>query len=103
MVWLFDPSDRQPRGRNRFPRTEVPGVPGTWDVWIDATDPPCISYVSTDPRDSLSYDLNKFIQHSVTNQYGITNSMYLSVVFAGFEIWGGADGVQLKRFCADVK
>jgi hypothetical protein len=38
----------------------------------------------------------------VTKGYGITNSMYLSVIFAGFEIWGGGDGLQLQAFCANV-
>lgn len=103
MVWLFDPENRQPRGTNDVPAHTVSGVPGTWDVWIDKTDPLCISYVSTTPMDSLSFDLNNFIQDSVTNSYGITNSMYLSVIFAGFEIWGGGDGLDLKQFCADVK
>jgi hypothetical protein len=28
--------------------------------------------------------------------------MYLSIVFAGFEIWGGGDGLQAKAFCANV-
>jgi hypothetical protein len=29
--------------------------------------------------------------------------MYLNIVFAGFEIWGGNDGLQVKQFCASVK
>ena len=111
MVWMFKPKDRQPRG-GLGPGTggsptraalTVDGVSGTWDVWIDsASDPPCISYVSTTPLDGLAFDLNKFIQDSVTNQYGIKSSMYLSLVFAGFEVWGGGDGLQLKQFCANV-
>jgi hypothetical protein len=102
MVWLFKPTDRQPRGSNAYPRQTVRGLSGTWDVWIDYTNPPCISYVSTTPLDKLDYDLNSFIQDSVTKGYGITSSMYLSIIFAGFEIWGGADGLQAKAFCADV-
>ncbi|HET9960035.1 MAG TPA: hypothetical protein VFQ61_36335 [Polyangiaceae bacterium] len=110
MVWYYDPAQRQPRGGMRNGTTTVAnvgahtveGVPGTWDVWIDRTDPLCISYVSTTPRDSLEFDLNKFIQDSVKNNYGITASMYLSIVFAGFEIWGGGDGLQTKQFCAKV-
>ena len=84
------------------PGMTVSGVSGTWDVWVDSTNPPCISYVSHDPTDGLTFDLNKFIQDSVTNSYGITNSMYLSVVFGGFEVWSGGDGLQLKQFCATV-
>jgi hypothetical protein len=102
MVWLFKPTDRQPRGRNAHPEQAVHGLPGTWDVWIDSSDPPCISYVSTTPRDRLDFDLNDFIQDSVANDYGITSSMYLSIIFAGFEIWGEGDGLQAKAFCANV-
>jgi hypothetical protein len=102
MVWLFKPTDRQPRGRKTYPRQTVAGLSGTWDVWIDDTDPPCISYVSSKPLDGLDYDLNSFIQDAVENSYGVTSDMYLSVIFAGFEIWGGADGLQAKAFCANV-
>jgi len=103
MVWYFKPDNRQPRGSNRYPGKQVAGLPGSWDVWIDNTNPPCISYVATSKVESLDFDLNSFIKDSVKNSYGITNSMYLSIIFAGFEIWGGADGLQAKAFCADVK
>jgi hypothetical protein len=111
MVWLFKPGERRPRGgvpqttgdnKANYTAHPVSGVPGTWDVWIDKTDPLCISYVSSDPIDGLSYDLNNFIQDSVTNQYGITSSMYLSIIFAGFEVWSGGDGLECKQFCAAV-
>jgi hypothetical protein len=102
MVWLFNPSNRQPRGRKAYAGHSVAGLPGSWDVWIDSTDPTCISYVSTTARETLDFDLNNFIQDSVTNRYGITSSMYLSVVFAGFEVWGGGNGLQTKAFCASV-
>jgi cellulose 1,4-beta-cellobiosidase len=111
MVWMFDPRDRQPRGGapdadgkmgpNVAAHT-IPGVDGTWDVWIDKTDPLCISYVRTTPTDGMAFDLNTFIRDSVTNSYGITSSMYLAIVFAGFEVWGGGDGLKLKQFCAAV-
>ena len=111
MVWLYKPSARQPRGGTgqatgaapNFPAQTVAGMPGTWDVWVDSsTDPPCISYVSSTPLDALSFDLNNFIEDAVTQNYGITTSMYLSLVFAGFEIWSGGDGLQTKQFCAAV-
>jgi hypothetical protein len=103
MVWYFKPDNRQPRGSNRYPNKTIPGIPGTWDVWIDSTNPPCISYVANTKVESMDFDLNNFIQDSVKNSYGITSSMYLSIIFAGFEIWGGSDGLQAKAFCADVK
>jgi len=104
MVWMFKPSDRQPRGSDAGHLAQtVQGVSGTWNVWIDkSTNPPCVSYVSTTPIDGLAFDLNNFIKDAVTNQYGVTSSMYLSLVFGGFEIWGGADGLKLQQFCASV-
>jgi hypothetical protein len=104
MVWMFKPTDRQPRGRDAHPAQTINGVSGTWDVWIDSsTNPPCISYVSSKPIDGLAFDLNDFIQDAVAKQYGVTSAMYLSLVFGGFEIWGGADGLQLQKFCATVQ
>jgi hypothetical protein len=78
------------------------GVDGAWDVWVDGSNPPFISYVRTSPVDGMDFGLNKFIQDSVKNNYGITNSMYLSVVFSGFEICGQGDGLSVDRFCAKV-
>jgi len=103
MVWLFKPSDRQPRGTIALAETPVPGLPGKWDGWIDRTDPLCISYVSSTPIERGDFDLNQVIRDSVDNRYGITDSMYLSIVFAGFEVWGGGDGLELQKFCADVR
>jgi hypothetical protein len=60
--------------------------------------------VSTAPLDGLVFDLNDFIKHAVGKNYGVvTGSMYLNIVFGGFEIWGGADGLELQQFCVDVK
>jgi len=103
MVWLFKPSDRQPRGSLRANGVVVTGVKGGWDVWYDTTNPPCVSYVASDKIASLEFDLNNFIKDAVQNSYGITASQYLSIVFAGFEVWGGGDGLQIKKYCANVK
>jgi len=104
MVWLFMPSDRQPRGGGPHARGQKVGsLPGTWDVWVDSSNPPCISYVSTTQIETLDFDLNQVIQDAVTKGYGITSSMYLSIIFGGFEVWGGADGLQLEAFCASVQ
>ena len=103
MVWMFKPTDRQPRGKDDGHTNQtITGVSGAWNVWVDTTNPPCVSYVSTTPLDGLEFDLNDFIKDAVAKGYGLTNSMYLSIVFGGFEIWGGADGIQLKQFCATV-
>jgi endoglucanase len=103
MVWLFKPSDHQPRGTLRANGSVIDGVKGVWDVWYDNTNPPCVSYVSSDKISSLEFDLNYFIQDAVQNNYGVTSNQYLSVIFAGFEVWGGGDALQVKKFCANVK
>ncbi len=107
MVWYFQPSNRQPRGSNEHPGHTVSGVSGSWNVWVDHSNPPCISYVSTSPIEKLDFDLNKFIQDATNNGYGYSSgewkNKYLSVIFAGFEIWGGGNGLQAKAFCANVQ
>ncbi len=103
MVWLFKPSNRQPRGGIQARNHVVHGVSGDWTVWVDKTNPPCISYVSTEPRNDIKFDLKDFIVDSVKEEYGITENMYLSIVFAGFEVWGGGDGLKANKFCAKVE
>ena len=104
MVWLFKPSNRQPRGSAIANGRLVDGVSGSWTVWADTTNPPCVSYVSDAKLSELQSDLNDFIQDAIKQKYGnIKSSQYLSIIFAGFEVWGGGDGLQVKRFCANVK
>ncbi len=103
MVWLFMPTDKFPRGTKRATGSIVTGVPGGWDVWYDTTNPPCVSYVASSKVASLEFDLNNFIKDAVANNYGVTNGQYLSIIFAGFEVWSGGDGLQVKKFCANVQ
>jgi hypothetical protein len=105
MVWLFKPSDRQPNGSPLASGRFVDGVSGTWTVWNGTSNSlPCISYVSDTPLSSLQFDLNNFIQDAITNKYGsINTNQYLSIIFAGFEVWGGGDGLKVNKFCANVK
>jgi hypothetical protein len=103
MVWQFKTSDRYPRGKLKLDGQIIPGVKGAWSIWVDSTNPPCVSYVSSAMQADLSFDLVNFIQHAVKNGYGVTNNQYLNVIFAGFEVWGGGDGLQVKKYCANVK
>jgi hypothetical protein len=71
---------------------------------------PIISYVATSQISEFSADLNDFIQDALTRtstanggQPAITSSLYLTNVFAGFEIWSGAKNVKTNAFCAEVK
>lgn len=112
MVWLFKPGAdsttgakaRQPRGSIVENARSVANVSGSWNIWYDsATNPPCVSYVSKTPISALQFDLNDFIKDAIANKYGVTSSQYLSLVFAGFEVWGGGNGLKINQFCANVK
>jgi cellulose 1,4-beta-cellobiosidase len=104
MVWLFKPSDRQPKGSAIANGRIIDGVSGSWTVWADTLNPPCVSYVSDTKLSELQFDLNLIIQDAVKQKYGnISGSQYLSIIFAGFEVWGGGDGLKVNRFCANVK
>jgi hypothetical protein len=104
MVWLYDPPDAQPIGTPMFEGVTIPGVAGTWDIWIGLNGTrPCISYVSTQPLLSLSFDLNVFIKDAVANRPNtILSTWHLTNVFIGFEIWRGALNVETTAFCAIV-
>ncbi|MGD0838898.1 MAG: hypothetical protein ABSB49_19865 [Polyangia bacterium] len=108
MVWLFKPSDKQPRGSTVLQGYSVGTVPGYWSVWYDPTNNgpttlPCVSYVSSEPLSELAFDLNDFITDAVSHNWGVTSSQYLSIIFAGTQIWSGGDGFQVKQFCANVE
>ena len=104
MVWYHKPADAQPIGSAMKKGITIPGVPGTWDVWIGLNGThPCISYVATQTTLSLSYDLNLFIQDAVKNQPNtIQSSWYLTNIFTGFEIWRGGVNLESTSFCAHV-
>ena len=109
MVWLHKPTAAQPiGGAPSYSGITINGIPGTWDVWIGPNQGcgvPCISYVRTDtnPAYSMSFDLNLFIKDAVNNHPNtITNVMYLTNIFTGFEIWSGGVGLQTTSFCAGV-
>jgi len=103
MVWQFMPSDKRPRGTLKANGSVITGVKGGWDVWYDSTNPPCVSYVSSNKTATLEFDLNNFIQDAIQNSYGVKASQYLSIIFAGFEVWTGGDGLKINKFCANVK
>jgi hypothetical protein len=98
MVWLWDPSQKQPIGSRQAAGVTISGADGAWDVWVGTNGGrPCISYVRTQAISSLTFDLNQFIRDAV-NRGSIQNSWYLSNVFGGFEIWSGGVGLNLQCF-----
>lgn len=109
MVWYYKPPDAQPIGSilNDGHGISIPGVPGTWDVWLGPNQEnggrPVISYVVTQPISDLEFDLNAFIQDALKRPGALQASWYLSNVFAGFEIWSGGVGLKTKAFYAIVE
>jgi cellulose 1,4-beta-cellobiosidase len=109
MVWYYKPPDAQPIGSilNDGHGVTIPGVSGTWDVWVGPNtgnaNRPVISYVVTQPISDLEFDLNAFIQDAVKRPGALDASWYLSNVFAGFEIWSGGVGLKTKAFYAIVE
>lgn len=105
MVWQFKPTDKQPRGSIVASGRSIDNVPGAWTVWVDSSTAscPCISYVSASMVADLEFDINDVLKDAIAQKYGnITSSLYLSIVFAGFEVWGGGDGLKINKFCANV-
>jgi hypothetical protein len=52
--------------------------------------------------DALAFDLNNFIQDAVKGGYAVKDTMFLSVLFAGFELWRGGDQLLMWQYCANV-
>jgi hypothetical protein len=108
MVWLHKPKDAQPIGKVLYPAATIPGVGGTWDVWIGMNGKvPCTSYVRTEDTLALSYDLNDFIKDAVSARTNngtpvLDSGWYLTNIFTGFEIWRGGVNLETTSFCAVV-
>jgi cellulose 1,4-beta-cellobiosidase len=104
MVWYSKPNGAQPIGSTDGQPVMIPGVSGTWEVWLGQNSGrPCISYVRTEATTSLEFDLKAFIQHATMRPGAIQSSWYLTNVFAGFEIWNGGMGLKTSSFYAIVE
>jgi Glycosyl hydrolase family 12 len=106
MVWLYKTANVQPLGNSIAQSgATIQGVEGTWDVWIgQQMGKPCVSYVRTQQSNSMTFDLNKFIQDATKRaEKPIQSTWYLTNVFAGFEIWSGGVGLKTTEFSAVVQ
>ncbi len=108
MIWLRDPSGKQPIGSPQ-PNNPVTIAGKTWNVWKgprgagpmgSQSSAPVVSFVNvTEDDDSraqnfTNVNIKDFIDKAVSS-YGLSNSMYLTDVFGGFEIWNGGSGNNL--------
>jgi hypothetical protein len=107
MVWFYKPGNRQPIG-SVVRQATIAGR--SWDVWYGPRGGTgsnaaahVVSYVATSTLNTLTFDLKDFITDASAN--GISGSMYLTDVFAGFEIWNGSgtQGLSAENFTVDVQ
>jgi len=69
---------------------------------------PIISYVATNTISEWSFDLNDFIEDAKSRSSTaqgpvISNNLSLTNIFAGFEVWSGANNLKADKFCIQVK
>ncbi len=107
MVWFNDSPMNQPIGA-AIPNGSVTIGGKQFSVWYGMNgSKPCVSYVAQQDFLTWSFSLGDFIQDAITrNCSGTTKcvnpSWYLTDVFAGFEIWNGGVGLEVKDFGVTV-
>lgn len=115
MVWLKRPGGKYPIGWNGgSPTATAQGLGGkNWDIFVGPrneggaspdggegelvpqANAPVVSYlVQGGDTNALTFDLKDFIDDAVNRGY-LSGSLYLTDVFAGFEIWSGGAGGNL--------
>ena len=105
MIWLRDPSNKQPIGSKV--RTAKVAIMD-WDVWVGPRGPgpmgstssaPVVSFVNPKQDDDsraqnfTNVNIKEFMTAAAPD---INASWYLTDVFAGFEIWNGGSGGNLS-------
>lgn len=114
MVWTYRPGNRNAIGGfGGGAGAQQATVDGRqWNLFVggraEAGDPGAgnatvISYVVPGAAiPDYSFDLNLFIQDAV--QRGLLNpNLFLTDIFAGFEIWSGGSGLRINEFTVDVQ
>jgi hypothetical protein len=107
MVWTYKPGTRVAIGTSRG---QVNVGDRTWELFVGPrggggpdNNLPVISYVNTGAAvPDYAFDLKEFIDDAVARNVGLTTGMYLTDVFAGFEIWSGGTGLRVDEFSAEV-
>ncbi|MEY2933891.1 MAG: hypothetical protein RL033_4640 [Pseudomonadota bacterium] len=119
MVWTYKPAGRNAIGFDR-PVQTVTVDNRTWRLYVgdrsEASDgtggnAPVISYVNEGAAiPDYNFDLNLFIRDAMMrSQSGQLNganfgaNLFLTDIFAGFEIWGGGTGLRIDEFSAVVR
>jgi len=113
MIWLRDPSGKQPIGSvqtisgSSDNTVTIAGM--KWKVWKgprgagpmgSQSNAPVVSFVNPTEDDNsraqnfTNVNIKEFL--TAAAQFGIPSSMYLTDVFGGFEIWNGGSGGNLS-------
>lgn len=112
MVWLRDPSGKQPIGSKMGNPVTIGGQ--DWDVWVGPrgdgpagnNNSPVVSFVNRaeDDNSRAQNFVNKNLLEFITaaSSHGIGSNMYLTDIFGGFEIWSGGAGLKVDEFKAIV-
>jgi len=107
MVWFNDSPMNQPIGAPITNGTVTIGGK-QFSIWYGMNgSKPCVSYVAQQDFLTWSFSLGDFIQDAIArNCSGTTKcvnpSWYLTNVFAGFEIWNGGVGLEVRDFGVTV-
>lgn len=105
MVWLRDPPNQRPAGAATESAATVPGLPGTWQVWVGSVNRrPIVNYVRKEGTDlgELEFDVLDVYNDAISKGYDLPGSHILSVAI-GFEIWNGpVSGLVTEDFYVDA-
>jgi hypothetical protein len=111
MIWLRDPAGKQPIG-SQVGTATIAGQ--NWNVWVGRRGPgpngdnpaAVVSFLNPTENDDsraqsfVNVDIKQFItkaaEYMWNGQPAIPSSLYLTDVFAGFEIWSGGAGGNLS-------
>jgi hypothetical protein len=115
MVWLYQPSGRQPIGMQKATKT----IDGTsYAIWAgprnsgSPANRPVISYVTNSMNKTFNLKpilddaaANSATYTSGTGASNITSSMYVTDIFFGFEVWTGsaASNLAVTNFSVNVQ
>jgi glycosyl hydrolase family 12 len=108
MVWTYKPGTRVAIG-GRVGTANVANR--SWGLFVGPrggggpdSNLPVISYVNEGPAvPDFSFDLKAFIDDALGRQInGFNNTLFLTDIFAGFEIWSGGAGLRVNEFSATV-
>jgi len=92
MVWLRDPTGRQPAGDSKIENVTVAGEPGTWVIHYGTVNSrPIVNYVRAEGQDACELELNvmDFINDAKSRSVLTLPGDTVRAIAVGFELWTG--------------